>query len=157
MNGTVRTSFLFCFLLAKVFGQEQFHGFFKFIGNQNSPETSLVTDQSFNKSMRECSSKCLKEDNCYFFDICKNGSLTSCYFYDNNVSSSASVDSGACRRYELVKKKFFNFFLSKNGKMVKKIIMSENLLTNKIVALLYKLNIFLKNSFIKCLFKIITL
>ncbi|XP_052688758.1 fibrinogen-like protein A [Crassostrea angulata] len=101
MNGAVRISVLFCLCLVTVFGQEQFHGFFKFIGYQNSPETSFVNDQSFNKSMRECSSKCLKEDNCYFFDICKNSSLTSCYFYDNNVSSSASVESGACRRYEL--------------------------------------------------------
>lgn len=102
MNAAVRTSVLFCLFHAKVFGQEQFHGFFKFIGYRNSPEMSFVNHQSYNKSKRECSSHCLKEENCYFFDICKNGGFSSCYFYDNNVFNSPGADNGVCRRFELV-------------------------------------------------------
>lgn len=102
MNAAVLTSVLFYFCLTIVFGQEQFHGFFKFIGYRNSPEMSFVNDQSNIESRSECSSQCLQEENCYSFDICETGSLTSCYFYDNNVLNSPGVDNGACRRYELV-------------------------------------------------------
>lgn len=103
MNVAVRASVLFCVFLAKVFGQEQFQGFFEFVGYTNSPEITFVNDQSYNKSRSECSPQCLQEENCYFFDICQTGSSTSCYFYDNMVSSSVVVESGACGRYELVK------------------------------------------------------
>lgn len=72
------------------------------MGYINSPEMSFVNDQSNNESMSECSSQCLQEDKCYFFDICKTGTLTSCFFYDNNVPNPPGDDNGACRRYELV-------------------------------------------------------
>lgn len=64
---------------------------------------SFIIDQSYDKSTSECSSQCLQEKNCYFFDICETGSLTSCYLYDQHISSSVVVEIGACRRYELVK------------------------------------------------------
>lgn len=81
MNAAVRTFVLFCVFLAKVFGQEHFRGFFEFVGCTNSPEMSFIIDQRYNKSRDECSSQCLQEENCYFFDICETGNFTSCYFY----------------------------------------------------------------------------
>lgn len=32
-----------------------------------------------------CSSECLKDEICYYFDFCKIGSFSSCYIYNDNL------------------------------------------------------------------------
>lgn len=102
MKAVFQSVILFLFLYGIVFGQEQVQGFFKFIGFFNEPQVSSIINKIHNKSRRECSSKCLKDENCYFFDFCKTGSSISCYFYDNNLVNTPGVQNGMCRRHELV-------------------------------------------------------
>lgn len=102
-------SFILYLLLSEiVFGQEQIHGFFIFIGFINEPQISSAINKIHNKSRRECSSECLKNENCYFFDFCKTVSSISCYFYNNNLVNTSGVQNGTCRRYELVSTLYFS-------------------------------------------------
>lgn len=99
----VLPSFILALLLSDiVFGQEQIHGFLKFIGFYNEPQIPFIINKIYNKSRLECSSVCLKYENCYFFDFCKTGSSISCYFYNNNIDNNSDLENGMCRRYELV-------------------------------------------------------
>lgn len=102
MKTVFQSSILFLFLSEIVFGQEQIHGFLKFIGYYNEPQISSIINKIHNKSRSGCSSECLKDENCYFFDSCKTGSSTSCYFYNNNLVNTSGVQNGMCRRHELV-------------------------------------------------------
>lgn len=102
MKAVFQSVILFLFLSDIVFGQEQVQGFFKFIGFFNEPQISSIINKIHNKSRRECSSECLKDEYCYFFDFCKTGSSISCYFYNNNLVNTPGVQNGMCRRYELV-------------------------------------------------------
>ncbi|XP_052689725.1 fibrinogen-like protein A [Crassostrea angulata] len=101
MKAVFQSFILFLFLSEIVFGQEQVHGFFRFIEYFNEPQISSVINEIHNKSRRECSSECLKDENCYFFDFCKTGSSISCYFYNNNLVNTSGVQNGMCKRYEL--------------------------------------------------------
>lgn len=102
MKAVFQSSILFLLLSEIVFGQEQVHGFFKFIGFFNEPQIYSIINNIHNKSRSGCSSECLKDEHCYFFDFCKTGSSTSCYFYNNNLVNTSRVQNGMCRRYELV-------------------------------------------------------
>lgn len=102
MKAVFQSFILFLFFLEIVFGQEQVHGYFKFIGFFNEPQISSIINKIHNKSRSGCSSECLKDENCYFFDFCKTGSSISCYFYNNNLVNTPGVQNGMCRRYELV-------------------------------------------------------
>lgn len=110
MKAVFQSSILFLLLSEIVFGQEQVHGFFKFIGFINEPQISSIINEIHNKSRRECSSECLKDENCYFFDFCKTGSSISCYFYNNNnnLVNTSGIQNGMCRRYELVSTLYFS-------------------------------------------------
>lgn len=102
MKAVFQSFILFLFLSKIVFGQEQVHGYFKFIGFFNEPQISSLINKIHYKSRSGCSSECLKDENCYFFDFCKTGSSTSCYFYNNNHVNTSGDQNGMCRRYELV-------------------------------------------------------
>lgn len=102
MNSLFRTSFLFLLTFVEVSSHEQFHGFFKAIGSMNDPELAFALNKIYNKSRLQCSSECLKHESCYYFDFCKIGSSSSCYIYNNNVTNTSAVESGACKRFGLV-------------------------------------------------------
>lgn len=102
MKAVLQSFILFLPLSEIVFGQEQIHGFFKFIGFYNEPQLPFIINKIYNKSRLDCSSVCLKYENCYFFDFCKTGSSFSCYFYNNNIVNNPNVENGLCSRYELV-------------------------------------------------------
>lgn len=102
MNSLFRTSFLFLLTFLKISSHEQFHGFFKFIGFMNDPQLAFAINKTYNKSRLQCSSECLKHENCYYFDFCKIGSSSSCYIYNNNVANTSAVVNGACKRFGLV-------------------------------------------------------
>lgn len=102
MKAVVRNSILYLLFLVKVFGQEQYQGYFDFVGFITSPKLSSVINEVHYKSMFECSSECLLDENCYIFDFCEIGSSISCYFYHNDLANTSDVESKPCRRYELV-------------------------------------------------------
>lgn len=112
MKAVFQSFFLFLLLSEIVLGQEQVHGFFKFIGFFNEPQVSSMINKIHNKSRRECSSECLKYENCYFFDFCKTGSSISCYFYNNNIDNNSDLENGMCRRYELVSTDLLYYFIT---------------------------------------------
>lgn len=87
----------------KVFGEKHYQGYFDFVGFITSPQHSSVINEFHQKSLFECSSECLLNENCYIFDFCETGSSISCYFYHYDFASTSDVESGACRRYELVR------------------------------------------------------
>lgn len=93
----------FLSFLVKVFGEKHYQGYFDFVGFITSPQLSSVINEFHQKSLFECSSECLLNENCYIFDFCENGSSISCYFYHYDFASTSDVESGACRRYELVR------------------------------------------------------
>lgn len=113
MKAVFQSFFLFLLLSEIVLGQEQVHGFFKFIGFFNEPQVSSMINKIHNKSRHECSSECLKYENCYFFDFCKTGSSISCYFYNNNnIDNNSDLENGMCRRYELVSTDLLYYFIT---------------------------------------------
>lgn len=102
MNSFFRTSFLFLLTFIEVFGHVHFNGFFKFFGFINYPQVSSAISKIDNKSRLQCSSECLKDESCYYFDFCKTGNSSTCYIYYSNGAYTSAVVSGACKRYELV-------------------------------------------------------
>lgn len=112
MKAVFQSFFLFLLLSEIVLGQEQVHGFFKFIGFFNEPQVSSMINKIHNKSRHECSSECLKYENCYIFDFCKTGSSISCYFYNNNNDNNSDLENGMCRRYELVSTDLLYYFIT---------------------------------------------
>lgn len=67
----------------------------------NDPELAFALNKIYNKSRLQCSSECLKHESCFYFDFCKIGSSSSCYIYNNNVTNTSAVESGACKRFGL--------------------------------------------------------
>lgn len=103
MKAVFRNFISFLSFLVKVFGEKHYQGYFDFVGFITSPQLSSVINEFHQKSLFECSSECLLNENCYIFDFCENGSSISCYFYHYDFASTSDVESGACRRYELVR------------------------------------------------------
>ena len=101
-----KISLLFLLLSVPDLGRCQFHGHFNFIGFVDYPYPE-VTNQIIVKSRLKCSSICLENKDCYYYDYCEAESSTSCFLHDQHVSASILVTAGACKRYKLV-----NTFLS---------------------------------------------
>ena len=101
-----KVSLLFLLLSVPDLGRCQFHGHFNFIGFVDYPYPE-VTNQIIVTSRLKCSSICLENKDCYYYDYCEAESSTSCFLHDQHVNASILVTVGACKRYKLV-----NTFLS---------------------------------------------
>nr|XP_022314587.1 ficolin-2-like [Crassostrea virginica] len=95
-----KVSLLFLLLSVPDLGRCQFHGHFNFIGFVDYPYPE-VTNQIIVTSRLKCSSICLENKDCYYYDYCEAESSTSCFLHDQHVNASILVTAGACKRYKL--------------------------------------------------------